>query len=72
MKKQEETKKSSRPLDADRREEGMEKYLMKTIVGILVAAGLLFAGYIAAKLANEDVDNMIKKTRWTQEIIGAH
>ena len=72
MKKQEETKKSSRHLDADRREEGMEKYLMKTIVGILVAAGLLFTGYTAAKLANEDVDNMIKKTRWTQEIIAAH
>jgi hypothetical protein len=50
----------------------MKKYLMKTIVGILVAAGLLFAGYMAAKLANEDVDSMIEKTRWTQEIIAVH
>jgi len=50
----------------------MKKYFLKTIAWILVASGLLFAGYMAAKLAKEDVDNMIEKTRWTQEIIAVH
>ena len=50
----------------------MKKYLTETILGILVAAGLLFAGYMAVKLVNEDVDIMIDKTRQTQEIIATH
>jgi len=49
----------------------MKTYLKETTLGLLVAAGLLFAGYMAVKLVNEDVDIMIEKTRWTQDIIPA-
>ena len=52
--------------------EDIKKESIETIVGLLVAAGLLFAEYMAAKLANENVDTMIEKTTWTQEIIVAH
>ena len=46
----------------------MKKYLTETVLGLLVSAGLLFAGYMAVKLVNDNVDNMIKKTR-TPEIV---
>ncbi len=51
----------------------MKTYLMmETTLGILVAAGLLFAGYMAVKLVNENVNTMIEKTRRTQEIIATY
>ncbi len=52
--------------------EDIKKESIETIVGLLVAAGLLFAGYMAAELANDNIDTMIKKTTWSQEIIAAH
>jgi hypothetical protein len=51
---------------------GMRKYLIELIVGILVAAGLLFAGHTAVKLVNEAVETMVETTRGTQAIITAH
>lgn len=59
-------------VDTARREERLKTYLMETTLGLLVAAGLLFAGHMAVKLVNADVDIMIEKTRWTQDISGTH
>ncbi len=50
----------------------MKKESMEILVGVFVAVVLLCAGYMAVKLANENVDTMIEKTTWTQEIIVAH
>ncbi len=45
---------------------------MEILVGVFVAVVLLCAGYVAIKLANDNIDTMIKKTTWSQEIIAAH
>lgn len=59
-------------VDTARRESVMKTYLMETALGLLVAAGLNFAGHMAVKLVNADVDIMIEKTRRTQDISGTH
>ena len=52
--------------------EDMKKESMEILVGVFVAVVLLCAGYVAVKLVNDNVDTMIEKTTWTQEIIAAH
>jgi uncharacterized membrane protein len=50
----------------------MKKESWEILVGVFVAVVLLCAGYMAVRMANENVDKMIEKERWTQEIIAVH
>ncbi len=50
----------------------MRKEYTEILVGVFVAVVLLCAGYVAIKLANENVETMVERTTWTQKIIAAH
>ena len=50
----------------------MKKESWEILVGVFVAVVLLCAGYMAVRMAIENVDKMIEKERWTQEIIAVH